>query len=217
MAGGAVSIGVLASGNGSNLQALLDAELGAPIRVMICNKPGARALDRARAAGVEALLLDHTTFADRDAFDRALAEALTARGVTWVALAGFMRIIGPAMLAAFPARIVNVHPALLPAFPGLHAQRQALAAGARISGCTVHLVDAGMDTGPILAQAAVPVLAGDDEAALSRRILAREHQLFPAVVRALVRGELGADGRLRGPLLLDPAARAGLGEWLASP
>lgn len=212
-----MTLGVLASGNGSNLQALLDAELGAPVRVVVCNKPGARALERARSAGVEGVLLDHTLFADRDAFDRALADALTARGVTWVVLAGFMRIIGPAMLAAYPQRIVNVHPSLLPSFPGLHAQRQALAAGARISGCTVHLVDAGMDTGPILAQAAVPVRADDDEVKLSRRILVREHQLLPAVVRALLRGDLGPDGRLSRELPLDPLARVGLGEWLASP
>ena len=216
-----MSIGVLASGNGSNLQALLDDRaLGAPIRVVVANRPEARALERARAAGVEAVLLDHTRYADRGAFDAAVAEALVARGVTWVVLAGFMRIIGPAMLAAFPQRIVNVHPSLLPAFPGLHAQRQALAAGVRISGCTVHLVDAGMDTGPILAQAAVPVAPGDDEPTLSRRILAREHQLLPAVVRALVRGELTAvDGRpsLPGGVHLTEAARAELGTWLASP
>jgi phosphoribosylglycinamide formyltransferase-1 len=216
-----MSIGVLASGNGSNLQALLDDRaLGAPIRVVVANRPEARALERARAAGVEAVLLDHTLYADRGAFDAAVAEALVARGVTWVVLAGFMRIIGPAMLAAFPQRIVNVHPSLLPAFPGLHAQRQALAAGVRISGCTVHLVDAGMDTGPILAQAAVPVAPGDDEPTLSRRILAREHQLLPAVVRALVRGELTAVGgrpALPGGVHLTEAARAELGLWLASP
>lgn len=209
-------IGVLASGNGSNLQALLD-DPALTVRVVIVNRPEARALERARARGVEAVLLDHTTL-DKAAFDRALAEALRARGVEWVVLAGFMRIVGPVMLASFPGHIVNVHPSLLPAFPGLHAQRQALAAGVRIAGCTVHLVDAGMDTGPILAQAAVPVLPGDDEATLSRRILRREHQLLPAVVRALVRGDLSLEpARLLDGVPLDAEARAGAGEWLVSP
>lgn len=184
----AATIGVLASGNGSNLQALIDAKL--PIRVVIANKPGARALERALAAGIEALLIEHGAFPDRDAFDRALATALKDRGVEWVVLAGFMRIIGAPLLEAFPSRIVNVHPALLPSFPGLHAQRQALEAGVRITGCTVHLVDAGVDTGPILAQAAVPVLDGDDEATLSRRILAAEHQLLSATMRALLASDL---------------------------
>jgi len=190
-------IGVLASGNGSNVQALIDAKL--PVRVVIANRPDARALERARKAGIEALIIEHIAYADRHAFDGALAAALKAREVSWVVLAGFMRIVGPTLLDAYPGRIVNVHPALLPSFKGLHAQRQALEAGVRIAGCTVHLVDAGTDTGPILAQLAVPVLDGDDEPTLSRRILAQEHRLLPAVMRALLAGQLEGT-RLRGPL-----------------
>lgn len=213
-----MAIGVLASGNGSNLQALLDRDLGAPISVVIANRPGARALERAERAGVPAVLIDHTRFDTREGFDRALVEELQRRNVSWVVLAGFMRLIGAPMLEAFPRRIVNIHPSLLPSFPGLHAQRQAIAARVLISGCTVHLVDAGTDTGPILAQAAVPVLPGDDEEQLSRRILEREHQLLPAVVRALVQGRLTArsDGwaHLAGGLPIDDAEA---GSWTFAP
>lgn len=188
-------IGVLVSGNGSNLQALIDADLGAPIKVVVCNKPGVKAQDRAEKAGIPFVLLDHREFASRDAFDRALVEALRAYGVTLVVLAGFMRIIGAPMLEAFPQRIVNIHPSLLPSFPGIHAQKQALDAGVKVAGCTVHLVDAGTDTGPILAQAAVPVLPDDDADRLSARILKSEHQLLPMVVRAMVQGRVRIDGR----------------------
>lgn len=193
-----VRLAVLASGAGSNLQALIEADLGpAALSVVIVNRPGARALERARAAGVEALLIDHRAFDAREAFDRAVVDALVARNVDWVILAGFLRIIGPAFLEAFPNRIVNVHPGLLPAYPGLKAQRQALEGGARVAGCTVHLVDAGVDSGPILAQAAVPVFWDDDEARLSKRILQQEHRLLPAVVRALAEGRLVQDGPRR--------------------
>jgi phosphoribosylglycinamide formyltransferase-1 len=183
-------VAVLASGNGSNLQALIDSEVRPFIALVIVNVPGARAADRAERAGIPWLLIDHRTFPSREAFDNALVDALRARGIGWVVLAGFMRIIGAPMLAAYGRRIVNIHPALLPSFPGLHAQRQALLAGVKISGCTVHLVDAGVDTGPILAQAAVPVLASDDEASLSARILEKEHELLPQVVEALIAGRL---------------------------
>jgi phosphoribosylglycinamide formyltransferase-1 len=204
------TLAVLASGSGSNLQAILDAPIGAQVAVVIANRPEARALERARARGVPAVLVDHTAFGERAAFDHALAETLAAHGVRWVALAGFMRVVGTPLLERFPGHIVNVHPALLPAFPGLHAQRQALAAGARVAGCTVHLVDAGVDTGPILAQAALLVRDDDDERALSTRILTLEHVLFPAVLDALVRGPgVTLDGRVarwRGPLALTTAA-----------
>lgn len=215
-------IGVLASGNGSNLQALIDSDLRSELAVVVCNKPGARALERAAAASIPAVLLDHTRYPDRDAFDRALASELQQRGVKHVVLAGFMRVIGQPMLDAFPQRIVNVHPSLLPSFPGLHAQKQALEAGVRISGCTVHLVDSGCDTGPILAQAAVPVLPGDDADRLSARILRREHQLLPAVVRALISGDvvISPDGKraeLTAGLPLPPEALVELGTWLVCP
>lgn len=203
-----VRIAVLASGGGSNLQALLDADLG-PGRVVcvVCNVPGARALERAADAGVEGLLIDHKGYANRAAFDAAVVDALRARDVEWVVLAGFMRVLSPTFLDAFGGRTVNIHPALLPAFPGLHAQRQALEAGVKVAGCTVHLVDAGVDTGPILAQTAIPVLPTDDEAALSRRILREEHRLLPGVVRAIAAGQLVQD--VRGRPHLDVEARPG--------
>ncbi|MBL8922495.1 MAG: phosphoribosylglycinamide formyltransferase [Myxococcaceae bacterium] len=192
-------VGVLASGSGSNFQALVDAlhVEGSPARVLclICNVPGAKVLDRARQAGVEAVALDHKTFASREAFDQRLAAELEQREVQLVCLAGYMRLVTRAFLSRFPGRVVNVHPALLPAFPGLHAARQALEYGTALAGCTVHFVDEGTDTGPIIAQAAVPVLPGDDEAALTARIQKEEHRLFPAVVRAIAAGAVRLEGR----------------------
>lgn len=186
-----VRVGVLASGNGSNLQALLHADLGpARIAVTIVNRPGAKARDRAHQAGVEALVIDHRSFSSRQDFDAAIVQALRRRDVTWVVLAGFMRIVSDVVLTAFPNRVVNIHPSLLPAFPGIDAQKQALKAGVKISGCTVHLVDSGLDSGPILAQTAVPVLPNDSVEDLSKRILRQEHQLLPQVVRALAEGNL---------------------------
>jgi phosphoribosylglycinamide formyltransferase-1 len=206
--GGAFVIGVLVSGSGTNLQAVIDAvasgRLRAKIGVVISNVAAAKALERARNAGVEAVVIDHKAHPSREAFDAALVEVLRAHDVSCVVLAGFMRLITPVLLDAFPHRVVNIHPALLPSFPGVHAQAQALAYGVRVSGCTVHLVDAGMDTGPILAQAAVPVLDGDDEAALRDRILVKEHELLPTVLQWLaddrvevVLGEAGARTRVR--------------------
>jgi phosphoribosylglycinamide formyltransferase-1 len=193
-------VGVLVSGSGTNLQALLDAGRasrlgGATIRLVVSNKSGVRALERAAAAGVAAEVVDHKAFADRAAFEAALVERLRAAGVELVVLAGFMRILGATFLDAFPGRVVNVHPALLPAFPGVDGQGQALAAGARLAGCTVHFVDAGVDSGPIVAQAAVPVLDGDTAETLSARILAEEHRLLPAVVRWIAEGRVIVEGR----------------------
>lgn len=191
-----VRVGVLASGSGTNLQALLDADLGpAEIVLVVANVPGAKALDRARAAGVDARLIVHRDYDDREAFERVLIDALSGARVEIVVLAGFMRVLTAHFLSAFPDRVINIHPSLLPAFPGLEAQRQAWEAGVRISGCTVHLVDAGVDTGPILAQTAVPVLAEDTVADLQRRILAAEHRLLPAVVRGIAEGQLAAGQR----------------------
>jgi phosphoribosylglycinamide formyltransferase-1 len=189
-----IVLGVLVSGSGTNLQAILDAvqarRLDARVAVVISNVAGAGALDRAKAAGVEPLVLEHGRFPDRRAFDGAVVEALRARGVEVVVLAGFMRIVTDALLSAFPGRIVNVHPALLPAFPGVHAQRQALDYGVRVAGCTVHFVDGGTDTGPIIAQEAVPVLDGDDEKALTARILAKEHELLPRALQWIAEGRV---------------------------
>lgn len=194
-----VRVGVLASGSGTNLQALIDAELSpAELSCVVCNVPGAKALSRAEAAGLPAELIDHKAYPSRTAFEDAVVARLRAHGVEWVVLAGFMRILGAPLLSAFPDRILNIHPSLLPAFPGLDAQGQAHAAGVCISGCTVHLIDAGCDTGPILAQAAVPRLPGDSRDELQRRILAQEHRLLPAVVRAAAEGRIHLlDGRWR--------------------
>jgi phosphoribosylglycinamide formyltransferase-1 len=196
---GRTKVGVLISGSGSNLQALLEAsarpDYPAEVAVVVSNVPTAYALERARRAGVAAEVVDHKAFRVRADFERALGDALVAAGVEWVCLAGFMRLLGADFLARFPGRVLNIHPSLLPAFPGLHAQRQALEHGVKVAGCTVHFVDPGMDTGPIIAQAAVPVLPGDDEASLSARILQEEHRLYPLVVKLAVTGALRLEGR----------------------
>ena len=204
-----ITLGVLASGSGTNLQAVLDAiaagKLDARIAVVVSNIPGAGALDRARAAGVEAVVMDHTRHADRRSFDAAVVDVLRARGVEWVVLAGFMRLLTDVLLDAFPMHVVNIHPALLPSFPGVHAQRQALAYGVRVTGCTVHLVDRGTDTGPIVAQAAVPVRDGDDEETLRLRILKREHELLPRVLQWIAEGRMVVEPA--GPAALRPKVR----------
>jgi len=195
-----VNVAVLVSGSGTNLQAILDAQnagtLGkARVVVVVSNVAGVRALERAAAAGVATEVLPHKQFATREAFDEALVATLKKHGVELVALAGFMRLLTPGFLGAFPERVLNIHPALLPAFPGVHSQKQALDYGARVTGCTVHFVDDGCDTGPIIAQAAVPVLDGDDVAALTARILVEEHRLYPAAIRAVADGRVRVRGR----------------------
>lgn len=189
-----LDLGVLVSGTGTNLQAILDAialgRLDARVRVVVSNKPGAGGLARAEAARVPARVLPHVGFPDRPSFDRALVVLLRDAGVSWVVLAGFMRLLTPTFLDAFPRRVLNIHPSLLPAFPGVDAQAQALAYGVRVTGCTVHLVDAGTDTGPILAQAAVPVLPGDTRDALAARVLRREHELLVSVLAWIAEGRL---------------------------
>jgi len=176
-------IGVLISGRGSNLQALIDAiaerRLDARIGLVISNRADAGGIERARAAGIETIVIDHRGFATRDDFDRGLVDALQARGVTLVCLAGFMRLVGTPLLEAFPNRILNVHPSLLPAFPGIDAQRQALDHGVKIAGATVHLVTGELDGGPIVLQAAVPVRDDDTVETLSARILIQEHRIYP--------------------------------------
>ena len=187
-------VAVLASGNGSNLQALIDAakdsQYPADIVVVGTNVSTARAVERARAAGIPVETLEHGKFPNRDAFESAWVEALARHGVEWVCLAGFMRLLGKTFLKQFGGKTLNIHPSLLPAFPGLHAQRQALEYGVKVSGCTVHLVDEGCDTGPILGQAAVPVLEGDTEETLSARIHKEEHILYPKVLRLLCEGRI---------------------------
>ncbi len=186
-------VGVLASGSGSNFQALIDA--GVKIAVLVCNVPGAKCFERAAAAGIEAVLLDHKAFDSREAYDAALSAELKKRQVEVVCLAGFMRLLTPKFLTAFPQAVLNVHPSLLPAFPGIHSARQALEYGVKLTGCTVHFVDEGTDTGAIIAQVAVPVLDGDNEAKLQARIQVEEHRLFPAVVGAFVSGRVAVQGR----------------------
>lgn len=194
-------LGVLVSGSGSNLAALLEAA-AEPARalcvaVVVSNIEGAFALERARAAGVSHAVESHKG-RERESFEDAVQAHLERHDVEVVVLAGFMRVLTPHFLARWPRRVVNVHPALCPAFPGTHAARQALDHGARVTGCTVHLVDAGVDTGPILAQAAVPILDDDDEERLQRRIQAREHALLPEVLAAMARGDVRmAEGRPR--------------------
>jgi phosphoribosylglycinamide formyltransferase-1 len=192
-------IGVLASGSGSNLQAILDAcaarAIPAQVAVVICNVADAKALQRAKAAGVPSLLLPHHKAASREDYDREVVAALRKSAIDLVCLAGFMRLITPVLLGAFENRILNIHPSLLPAFPGLHAVRQALTAGVRISGCTVHVVDEGTDTGPIVIQAAVPVLDGDTEETLAARILAQEHRCYPRAIALWAEGRTRIEGR----------------------
>ena len=193
------NIGVLISGRGSNLQSIIDAvgdgRLDARIAIVISNKPDAYGLERARLAGIETLVLDHKAFPAREAFDQAMVDALRARDVQVVCLAGFMRLVSATFVDAFPNRILNVHPALLPSFPGLHAQRQALEHGVRFSGATVHMVTTELDAGPIVMQAVVPVFTDDTEDTLSARILAEEHRIYPEAIQRVLGGGWRIDGR----------------------
>jgi phosphoribosylglycinamide formyltransferase-1 len=192
-------VGVLASGRGSNLQAILDAcarpDFPARVVVVVSDREQAAALERARAAGVEAVFLNPKDFGDRDAYDASVSRVLDVRRVGLVCLAGFMRILSSAFVQAWRGRALNVHPSLLPAFPGLHPQRQALDHGARVSGATVHFVDEGVDTGPIVLQSAVPVQPDDTEDTLAARILIEEHRLYPEAVRLFALGRLQIEGR----------------------
>ncbi|MFQ5828777.1 MAG: phosphoribosylglycinamide formyltransferase [Candidatus Methylomirabilia bacterium] len=192
-------VGALASGRGSNLQAIIDAiergQLAAQLIVVVSDRSDARALERARRHGIEAVFVDPKGYPDREAFDRALIEVLAAHGVELVCLAGFMRILTPLFVHAYRDRIMNIHPALLPAFPGLHSQRQALAHGVKIAGCTVHFADEGVDSGPIILQAAVAVLDDDTEETLSARILEQEHRIYPRAIQLFAEGRLTVQGR----------------------
>jgi phosphoribosylglycinamide formyltransferase-1 len=193
------AIGVLISGRGSNLQAIIDASrakvFDAPIAVVVSNVADAAGLERARAANIPTEVLSHKGWSSRAEYDRALVDVLQKHGVTLVCLAGFMRLLGPAFIDAFPQRVLNVHPSLLPAFPGVNAQRQAVEHGVKVSGATVHLVTAELDAGPIILQSAVPVLPGDTEQTLADRILVEEHKLYPEAIRIVLSGGWRVEGR----------------------
>jgi phosphoribosylglycinamide formyltransferase-1 len=187
-------IAVLISGGGTNLQAIIDAierqELAATIRVVVSNRADAYGLTRAQKHGLATVVIDHKEFFSREAFEAELVRTLQTHGVELVILAGFMRVLTPVFIRAFPQRIINIHPALLPAFPGTHGQRQALQYGVKIAGATVHFVDEQTDHGPIIAQAAVPVYADDTEESLSARILAQEHRILPHAIQLFAEGRL---------------------------
>ena len=193
------TLGVLISGRGSNLQAIVDAiadeQLAARIGVVVSNIPGAFGLERATAAGIPTVVVEHGQFESRDAFDATLVDVLRRYGVELVCLAGFMRLLGPRLVQAFPHAILNIHPSLLPSFPGLHGQRQALQHGVRYSGATVHMVTTELDAGPIVLQAVVPVHDDDTEDQLSARILVEEHRIYPEAIARVLAGGWRIEGR----------------------
>jgi len=193
------SLGILVSGSGSNLQAIIDnieaGRLDGEIAIVISNVADAYALERCRRHGLPCTVIDHRRFSTREDFDRQLITELNLRGVELVIMAGFMRILSPQFLAAFPMRIMNIHPALLPSFPGLHVQKKAVEYGVRFSGCTVHFADGGVDTGPIIIQAVVPVHDTDDENTLAARILREEHRIYSQAIQWYAEGRLEIRGR----------------------
>ena len=194
-----LKLGVLISGNGSNLQSIIDhienGSLNAVIKIVVSNTAEAFGLRRAKKHGIPFSILENKNFKRKEDFDQELIRILQDRGVDLVVLAGFMRILTPTFLRAFPQRVMNIHPALLPSFPGLHAQKQAFDYGVKISGCTVHFVDEGVDTGPIIIQAAVPVLDDDTDETLAARILKEEHRIYPQAIQWFAEGKLDIRGR----------------------
>lgn len=203
-----LSLAVLVSGSGSNLQSLIDrieqGVLDAEIKVVLSNNPGAYGLTRASTHGIPSRALAHTEYASREAFDADLLRIIEAHHAEAVLLAGFMRILTPAFVQSFPGKLLNIHPALLPSFPGVHGQRDAAEYGVRISGCTVHVVDEAMDHGPIIIQAAVPAEPGEGGESLGARILKLEHRIYPQAVQWLAEGRLHIEGR---QVRLAPAGR----------
>ena len=193
------SLAILISGRGSNLQSIIDAiaagRLQARVAIVISNRREALGLERARAAGIETLVMSHRDYASRESYDLAVVAELRSRSVDLVCLAGFMRLLSPAFIAAFPHAILNVHPSLLPAFPGVDAQRQALEFGVRVSGATVHLVTPELDAGPIVRQAAVPVHPDDSVESLAARILEQEHRIYPEAIAEVLAGGWVVEGR----------------------
>lgn len=195
-----INVGVLASGRGTDFQSLIDArdrgELDVNLAVLVCNVPGAPAVARAEKHKIPAVVIDHRKYGkDREAFERDLVRVLRKYGVDLVVFAGFMRLVTPYLIGEFPNRIINIHPSLLPSFPGTHGQRDALEHGTKVSGCTIHFIDASVDGGPIILQKAVPVLEGDTEDTLAARILEQEHIFLPLAVRLFAEGRLRVEGR----------------------
>lgn len=194
-----IRIGVLVSGSGSNLQSIIDAcasgRVDGEVCIVLSNVAGAYALERASGCGIPTRVIPHDDYPGRDAFDRGLAAVLEEYRVDLVALAGFMRVLSPSFLRRFSGRIMNIHPALLPSFPGLHVRQKAIDYGVRFSGCTVHFVDEGVDTGPIIIQAVVPVYPDDTEEVLKDRILALEHRIYPRAIQLFAQGRLSIEGR----------------------
>jgi phosphoribosylglycinamide formyltransferase-1 len=194
-----LKIGVLVSGRGSNLQAIIDAieakKIKAEIAVVISNVPGVAALDRAKKHGIKAAAVNDKEFNDKSSYEKEIIAELEKNNVGLVCLAGYMKLISPEFVRHFKGKMMNIHPALLPAFPGLHVQRKALEHGVKVSGCTVHFVDESCDTGPIIIQAAVPVLDDDTEETLSARILEQEHRIYPEAIRLFSEGKLKIEGR----------------------
>ncbi len=194
-----VSIGVLISGGGTNLQSIIDAveakRLDAKIAVVLSNKADALGLERARKHGLASEFLDHKAYPSREAYDQAVVDLLRARGVELVVLAGFMRLLSPVFIKAYSNRIMNIHPALLPSFPGLHVQKKAVEYGVRFAGCTVHFVNEECDEGPIIMQAVVPVFADDSEQTLAARILKQEHRIYPRAIQLYAENRLHVVGR----------------------
>ncbi len=193
------TLAVLVSGRGSNLQAIIDSieksDLPAKIALVVSNIKDAYALERAQNQGIEVLFLDPKSYPDRNSYEQALVTQIQAKSVDLICLAGFMRILGKHFIESFSGRIINIHPSLLPAFPGLNVQKRALEHGARFSGCTVHYVSEEVDGGPIILQAVVPIYDDDDEASLSERILEQEHSIYPEAIRLIVEGKLTLSGR----------------------
>jgi phosphoribosylglycinamide formyltransferase-1 len=194
-----VGIGVLVSGSGSNLQSIIDhieaGTLDAEIKVVLSSNPDAYALDRCRKHKISAVVLDHRQFDSRESYDRRAIEILESSYVELVVMAGFMRILSPEFFRAFPRRIINIHPALLPAFPGMHVQQKALEYGVKFAGCTVHFADEGIDTGPIIIQSVVPVYEDDTTDTLSARILEEEHRIYPQAIQYYAEGRIVIEGR----------------------
>ena len=181
---------ILISGRGSNMRSIVEARTGLEVKAVISNRPEAQGLEWARSQGIATAVIDHKAHATREAFDAALADEIDRHAPDLILLAGFMRILTPAFMARYPRRILNIHPSLLPSFPGLHTHRRALDAGVKLHGCTVHVVTSALDAGPIVAQAAVPVVPGDTEESLAARVLEAEHRIYPQVVRWFLEGKV---------------------------